>query len=192
MRELKKCEHDDLSEMMSLALDSLLDPGNRRQVEEHVATCLECRQKWQSMQRTSALLAGSAMPGPPLGFSTRVERKLEAGAARRRRLFRGLALLTGSLSLAAVTLAVSVVVGLGIAGWQWLSAQPAVQEESGVISQLISGLGLLGKGASLFLSDLLVHYGVPVALVLGLSLALLAGLWGWLLSRQKTHRNGYA
>ncbi len=192
MRELKKCAHDDLSEMMSMALDGLLDPNSLQEVEEHVATCPTCGQKWQSMQRASRLLAASEMPGPPLGFSTRVERELAAGATHRRRVFRGLALLTGSLSMAAMTMAVSVVVGLGIAGWRWLSTQPVVQQESGVISQLISGLGLLGRTASLFLGDLLVHYGVPVALVLGLTLSLLASLWGWLLSRQKTHRNGYA
>ncbi len=194
MRDLKKCEHDELSEMMSLALDGLLDPNGHQSIEDHVNTCPECRQRWQIMQQTSVLLADSAMPGPPLGFSTRIERQLEASSTHRRRLFRGLAVLTGSLSLATITITVSLAVGLVVAGWDWLSSQPAVQQESGVISQLSSGLGLLGKAVSLFLGDMLTHYGVPVALVLGLSLLLLASLWGWLLNRQsqKTHRNGYA
>jgi hypothetical protein len=62
------------------------------------------------------------------------------------------------------------------------------------ITKLASGMGLLGKGASLFLGDLLSRYGPPLVLLLAIGLMLLAGVWIWLLIRRPggSHRNGYA
>jgi hypothetical protein len=58
---------------------------------------------------------------------------------------------------------------------------------------MASGMGLVGKGASLFLKDLLLRYGPPLVFLLGASLAVLAGVWTWLFIRRpgNSHHNGY-
>ncbi len=195
MRDLKKDRcGEDMSELMSLALDGLLDGKSQERLDAHLAAYPECRQEWEALQRVSSLLASSTSKGPPLGFSARVERRLMTESRNRRRVFRGFAVLGGSLALAGMTLAVLAAIGLNVALWRWLSTQPAVQQESGPISQVATGLGLLGKTASVFLTDVVGRYGLPVALAAGLGLVLLAGLWAWLLHRRagKSHRNGYA
>ena len=69
----------------------------------------------------------------------------------------------------------------------------AVQQGSGAVSQVASGVGLMGKGASLFLKDLLLRYGLPLVFLVGSGLAFLIGIWAWLFSKRSSnfHRNGY-
>jgi anti-sigma factor RsiW len=190
-----ECEHSEqASALMSLALDDLLDADSQRRLQRHLATCSTCREEWEAMQRASALLEQDPLVGPPLGFAVRVERRLEQKAKKRRRAFGGLAVLTSSVSLAAVTASVVVILVLSFVIWPRLSALPTVQERTGALSQVASGMGLVGKGASLFLGDLLLRYGAPLVLLLGIGLVVLLGLWTWLFVRRPGgHRhNGYA
>jgi hypothetical protein len=52
----------------------------------------------------------------------------------------------------------------------------------------------MGKGASLFLKDILLRYGLPVALSVGGGLAVIGGVWAWLFSRRsaRSRRNEFA
>jgi hypothetical protein len=61
------------------------------------------------------------------------------------------------------------------------------------VSQIASGMGLVGKGASFFLGDLLLRYGPPLVILLAIGLAILAGIWLWLFIKRpgNSHRNGY-
>jgi anti-sigma factor RsiW len=180
--------------LMSLALDGALDDGGRQVLEDHVATCTACRAEWQAMQALSGLFERSEMVGPPLGFALRVERSLDARERKRRRTFGGMAVLTGSLSLAGLTVAAVCLIVAGIVAWQWLGPLPAVQQGTSAISQVASGMGLVGKGASFFLGDLLLRYGPPLIVALGVGLVVLLGLWTWLFVRRpgKSRGNGYA
>jgi anti-sigma factor RsiW len=180
--------------LMSLALDGALDDGGRQVLEEHVATCVPCRAEWQAMQALSGLFERSEMVGPPLGFALRVERSLDARERKRRRTFGGMAVLTGSLSLAGLTVAAVCLIVAGIVAWQWLGPLPAVQQGTSAISQVASGMGLVGKGASFFLGDLLLRYGPPLIVALGVGLVVLLGLWTWLFVRRsgRSQGNGYA
>ncbi len=183
----------EITEMMSLALDGLLDEGGQGRLQQHLATCATCRTEWEAMQAVSTLFERSAMVGPPLGFAVRVERRLEARQKKRRRVFGGAAVLTSSLSLAGLTVAAICLVVLGIVAWQWLSAVPSVQVGLEAASQVAAGMGLVGKGASLFLGDLLLRYGAPLLFALGAGVAVLVGLWTWLFVRRpKWPGNGYA
>jgi predicted anti-sigma-YlaC factor YlaD len=195
MGEKVRCEaREQMSVLMSLALDGRLDRDRQPELEQHVATCPDCRSEWNAMQQVSAMLAKSPMVRPSSGFSLRVERRLTQRTLQRRQLFRGMALLTSSLSLAGVGAALVLVIGFGLAAWLWFGSQPAWQQASLSVPQVASGLSLVGKGASLFLKDLLERYGLPVMLLLATGLAVTGGLWAWLVSRKpgRSHRNGYA
>jgi predicted anti-sigma-YlaC factor YlaD len=182
-----------MTALMSLELDGLLDDRDRPCLEQHLMACATCRLEWEAMQQISALFTASPQVGPPLGFATRVERRLGEKNKQRRQVFRGLALLTSSLSLAGVTLIALVVFGLGIAAWRWFDSAPAAQQDTQAVSQMVSGMSLLGRGASLFLSDLLLHYGAPLILLLGVGLAVLVMAWVWLYRKHPngTRDNGY-
>ncbi len=179
---------------MSLALDGMLDSGDRQQMKEHMKTCATCRAEWQAMTQVAALFESSPAVGPPLGFAVRVERRLETKSKQKKRAFGGMAVLTSSLSMAGVTVAAILVLVLGFAAWRWFDSSPAVQQGTHTVTQVASGVGLMGKGASLFLGDLLVRYGAPLVLVLGVGLMVLLAVWAWLLVKRpgSTRRNGIA
>jgi predicted anti-sigma-YlaC factor YlaD len=194
MDGLDACEHNEqVSALMSLSMDGLLDAGDQRRLQQHLAACSACQAEWQAMQQVSALFEESSMVGPPLGFAIRVERRLGEKTKVQRRVFGGMAVLTSSLSLAGITVAAMVAIVLGVVAWQWFGSLSAVQQGSGAVSQVASGVGLMGKGASLFLGDLLLRYGLPLVFLIGSGLALLFGIWAWLFSRRSSnfHRNGY-
>lgn len=194
MDRTMECEHSEqFTALMSLELDGRLDGDDRQRLEQHLVTCPACRVEWQAMQQVSALFAASPMVGPPLGFAVRLERRLAEKKKQRRQLFGGLALLTGSLSLAGVTVAVVVLIVLGVIAWQSFDSSPAMQQGTELASQVASGVGLVGKGASFFLGDLLLRYGAPLVLLLLAGLVLLVALWAWLLVKGPggTRHNGY-
>lgn len=193
MDDRMECNQQDrMTEWMSLALDHLLGEKEERQLQHHLAACPQCQEEWSLMQEVSTLFEQSPMAGPPLGFAIRVERRLEAQTQQRRRLFGGIAVLTGSLSLAGVTLAALALMVLGGMLWSKGGAFDEIQQSTRVISTVASGMGLVGKGASLFLKDILLSYGGPVLLLSGIGLITLVGMWIWVYSRQsaKSHQNG--
>jgi anti-sigma factor RsiW len=195
MSEFAECkQNEQMSELMSMALDGLLDAADQGRLQRHLATCSVCRSEWEALQQVSALFEGSQMIGPPLGFAIRVERRLEQKTVKRRRTFGGVALLTSSLSLVGVTVATVALIVVGLVAWNWLGKLPAVQQGTSAVSQVASGMGLVGKGASLFLGDLLLRFGPALIILIGIGLVVLAGLWIWLFIRRPGgyHRNGYA
>ena len=195
MSERQQCkETEQMTALMSLALDGLQDDEGRRRLEHHLGTCATCRAEWRTMNQISALFERSEMVGPPLGFSIRVERRLAEQTKKRRRVLGGLAVLTSSLSLAGVTIGAVVLIIAGVLAWNWLGSLSSVQQSTGVMSQFASGMGLVGKGASLFLGEWLLLFGPPLVLLLGIGLAVLLGVWTWLYLRRsgRSHRNGFA
>lgn len=195
MEQMTECAHSErMTALMSLALDGMLDSGDRRRMKEHVKTCATCRTEWQAMTQVAALLESSPAVGPPLGFAIRVERRLEEKAKKKKRAFGSVAALTGSLSMVGATVAAVLVIVLGIAAWRWFDTSPTIQQGTQTLTQVASGVGLVGKGASLFLGDLLLRYGAPLLLVLGVGLTVLLVIWAWLLIKRpgSTRHNGIA
>lgn len=195
MERLVECAHGErMTTLMSLALDGLLDSGDRQRLEQHMHSCATCRTEWQAMTQVAALLESSPAVGPPLGFAVRVERQLADKTKKKRRTFGGLAVLTSSLSMVGATVAAVLVIVLGIAAWRWFDTSPTIQQGTQTLTQVASGVGLMGKGASLFLGDLLLRYGAPLVLVLGIGLAVLLAIWAWLLVKRPggTRHNGFA
>jgi len=193
MDAVETCEREQqVTRMMSLALDGLLDEAGRQRLQQHLDACPTCQSEWQAVQAVSTLFERSALVGPPLGFALRVERKLETRQKKRRQTFGGVAVVTSSLSLAGVTIGAICLIVLGIVAWQWLGDLPSVRVGLDAASQMASGMGLVGKGASLFLGDLLLRYGALLLFALGAGVAVLVGLWTWLFVRRpKSPHNGY-
>jgi anti-sigma factor RsiW len=190
-----ECDHDEqMTMLMSFALDDKLNSDGKRRLQRHLQTCPWCRSEWESMQQVSALFEHSSMVGPPLGFAVRVERQIDDKVKMRRRAFGGVAVLTSSLSLAGMTVSAIALVVLGLVTWSWLGSMPAVQQGTSSVAQIASGMALMGKGAGFLLKDLLLRYGPPVVLLLAIGLASLSGMWVWLFVKRpgKSHRNRYA
>lgn len=184
-------EHDEgMTALMSLALDGLLEEQDRRRLEQHLDVCPSCRAEWEAIREIGALFKGSPLVGPPLGFAIRVERRLAEGDRRRRRLFGGMAVVTSGLSLAGLTVGALVLLAAAVVVWLSLGDAPSVQQGTSAALQVASGAGLLAKGASFFLGDLLARYAAPLVLGLGFALAILASLWLWLWNRRPRNSNG--
>jgi anti-sigma factor RsiW len=195
MGELMECEHGErMTALMSLALDGLLEDGDRRRLKQHLLTCQTCRAEWESMRQVASLFKEAPMVGPPLGFAIRVDRRLEEKTKKRRQVFGGLALLTSSLSLAGVTVIVVLTIVFGIITWNKYDTSPAVVEGTVAVSQVASGMSLVGKGASFFLGDLLLRVGAPLVVLLGVGLMVLLAVWVWLFLKRPggRQRNGFA
>ena len=195
MERMVECaDSERMTALMSLALDGMLNSGDRRRMEEHIQACAACRAEWQAMTQVAALLESSPAVGPPLGFAIRVERRLEEQSKKKKRVFGGVAALTGSLSMAGATVAAILVIVLGFAAWRWFDASPSIQQGTQTLTHVASGVGLVGKGASFFLGDLLLRYGAPLVVVLGIGLVVLLAIWAWLLVKRpgKTRHNGIA
>lgn len=194
MERSAECEHsEEMTALMSLTLDGLLEGSDQQRLEQHIADCSCCRAEWETMQQVSALFEGATIAGPPLGFAVRVERRLAEETKKQRQLFGGLAVLTSSLSLAGVTVAVVAMIVLGVVAWRWFDSTPAVQQGTQTVVDVASGVGLVGKAATSFLGDLLLSYGAPLVLVLGVGLTVLLAVWAWLFVKRpgSTRHNGY-
>jgi len=194
MGEIKCEQQEQMAGQMSMALDGLLGADELQRWQRHLQECAVCQAEWQAMQQVSMLLEQAPQVGPPLGFAIRVERRLNEKIRQRRRAFSGLAVLTGSLSLAGVTVAVAVLLVLGWFAWHNRGPLTDVQQGGSAVSQIASGMGLVGKGASLFLVDMLLRYGTPLVFLIGFGLVVLAGIWVWLFLKRpgSSHHNGYA
>ncbi len=168
---------------MSLKLDGLLDEEQERALQAHLATCTACRAEWETLQFVSRLLGDQPMIPAPVGFVARVEHRLAAARATKRRGVIGAATLSlGTLSL--VTLGLSSLAGLLLQLWP-LVQQPSLWENvKGWFSQLVD-VGLsIGQAIVLLLSSLFDVVGGPVLLIYLLAVLLLTTLWSRLVLRR--------
>jgi anti-sigma factor RsiW len=194
MDEAMECKQgDQMTMLMSLSLDGMLDRDGQHRLERHLAGCASCQWEWQAMRQVTAMFEAEPMIGPPLGFSVRIERRLEAKAKQRKRAFGGAAVVTSWLSLAGVTVGAVMLILLGVVGWQWLGSLDSVQTGASALSLVAGNVSLLGKGASLFLGEALLRYGLPLVALLAVGLAVLAGAWTWMVVKRPggSRRNGF-
>lgn len=110
------------SEMMSLALDGLLDSEESQRLDHHLRTCPACQAEWGKWQRIAHVLQAEPFAGPPQGFALNVDRTLQRTEQRREHILGGLMLAGGTLSISALVL---LVVGLTTA--LWLAISPAAR-----------------------------------------------------------------
>jgi len=128
-----------------MTLEDCRDGAVPETLREHLAACKECTVWWKEWQLLSAgfrALAAESVPEPSLGFSARVLRRLEEGAALSgwgaagdfferagRRVVWATLLMTLTVLLALVLPSSGPVRGLGEP--EYLLAQPSVASMSG-------------------------------------------------------------
>lgn len=65
------------------ALDHRLPAAGRLEVEAHLATCDECRGRWEALAWAKAQAASAPRPAPPVDLAARIARALDEEDARR-------------------------------------------------------------------------------------------------------------
>lgn len=168
---------------MSLKLDGLLDQEQERALQAHLATCAACRAEWEALQFVSRLLEEQLMMPAPAGFVARLQGRLGAErAARRRSVLGGTALALGALGLGALGL--SSLAGLIVSLWPLLSQPSLWQNLAGWLDRLADVCLAVGGAIALLLNSLFDAVGGPIMLVYLLAVLLLSILW----SRLVLHR----
>ena len=128
-------ECDTCREWMSLWLDGRLVQAEIEQVEEHIATCPDCRTALDALRHVDRLLSTAPLALPAPGFTLRFQARL-AARHRRRRTWAGI--LTLGLATLGILLVTGVLLALyGLEWWEFLST---------------SGWLALGQGIGLLLS----------------------------------------
>lgn len=131
------------TELMSLALDGLLDEEGRQTLEAHFAICVLCQRTWAAMQQLSTFLSAAPMIGPSPGFATRVTERIVRQQKRRQLVAGYTVLVVGILLLLALPIAY-MAGSVSIAGG-------AVTQEPGFWSQTLAILTRLSGIAYDFL-----------------------------------------
>ena len=97
------------TESMSLALDGLLDATEQHEFDGHLIECEVCRAQWLKWRRISDVFRVEPFTAPAPGFMLRVDQAVQRDEKRRERLWGGLVLVGGTLSIWTVLL-----MGLGL------------------------------------------------------------------------------
>jgi anti-sigma factor RsiW len=63
--------------------DGDLPDGARRELEEHLAACQDCRAEWEAYQRTVGEVSGLRMLAPPDDFAANIAQKIRRHPHRR-------------------------------------------------------------------------------------------------------------
>lgn len=115
------------TEQLSLALDGLLEADERQAFDAHVQACERCRHLWLAWRRISDTLQVEPFSAPTPGFLLRVDRAIQRDEKRRERLWGGIVLVGGTLSIWTVLLiglALAVTVGVTVIP----GVRPGIQE----------------------------------------------------------------
>jgi hypothetical protein len=107
------------SEMMSLALDHMLDGAAEVAFEQHISACNQCQAEWSKWQRISLVFGEEPFAGAAPGFPLRFAATLQREQRRKERMLGGLVLVGGTVSI-------WTIVALSIAGAlaAWLAFTP--------------------------------------------------------------------
>lgn len=113
------------TDVMSLALDGLLDPKERHQFDEHLHGCEACRGHWTKWQHISNVMQVEPFVGPAPGFALRLNRRFNERQQRRERVLGGVVLIGGTLSIWTLLL-----LGLVLTTSVWLAVRPDARVEA--------------------------------------------------------------
>ncbi|MCY3710603.1 MAG: zf-HC2 domain-containing protein [Caldilineaceae bacterium] len=72
----KSADHGEYLMLISLALDGMLDPAEKEQLDGHLEQCSGCRAQWLLWQAIDDRLRAAPVPVPAPGFSRSVAQRL--------------------------------------------------------------------------------------------------------------------
>ena len=160
------------SKLMSARLDGEVDATEMSLLEEHLASCPACQVKWERLQALDHLLASAPLIDAPVRVRVHVMTQLERRDRARRAIIGGTTLSLGTVALALLVLAPSL---LGLL--RAVNIAPALLRGGPVtLTQAVSAWTVVGR-AFIGLFD---RFAIPLAAVglCGLTTAfLLNGLW---------------
>ena len=162
------------TEAMSLALDGLLDATEQQEFDAHLDACEVCRAQWLKWRRISDVFQVEPFTAPASGFMLRVDQAVQRDEKRRERLWGGLVLVGGTLSIWTVLL-------MGLA----LTMTVGMTVFSGSQVDPLSYLGLGGQAAAVLVQSLTTIRdgllamlpGPAVSVGMAAVLAVLALIW---------------
>ncbi|MCC6192437.1 MAG: zf-HC2 domain-containing protein [Anaerolineales bacterium] len=168
--------HKPYQEWMQAVLDGALAPGERRQLEDHLAGCGECQSAWATLNEVQRLFKAGPLVAPRAGFTGRFQARLAQRRSRPRLVWGALA-----LGLAAVATAALVVPpGLGLIYAALRAAQqPATALAiTASLQALVATIDTVG-GALWIAARAVVEPAVanPLAWPLALAALGLTGVW---------------
>lgn len=177
------------SEVMSLALDDLLDTADRRQFDLHLQGCDLCRSQWTKWQHISNVMQMEPFVGPAPGFALRLNQRFYQQQQRRERMLGGIVLIGGTLAIWTL-----LVLGLLLSTSVWLTIQPEARVDT------IQYLGFGGQLVALLINNLSTLRSAVLALapspativVVGFALAIAGLIWIKLVFYRSLPPNGYA
>jgi anti-sigma factor RsiW len=165
-----QCKH--ASQLMSARLDGRLDSTERALLEDHVATCGTCQAEWRKMQRLDQLLGAAPMVEPPVRLRVQVMARLSRRDQARRAVAGGTALILGTVALALLLVAPTLIALVSVSGF----APALASGGPATIAQLLTFLRATGRA----LLVVLEQFAAPLAflIVCGLVLTVtLNSLW---------------
>lgn len=166
--------HHDYSELMSLALDGMLNAGEQQHLDQHLADCPACQRTWSTWQRVSHVLTVEPFAGPAQGFALRFDNVMQRQERRHERVLAGWVLAGGTLAVLAL-----IVLGTALTTTLWMAIAPDAR------TQLVETLGYAGQFAALVFQNLAaVRDGVTALLpdpvvLLAAALALVVAGAAW-------------
>lgn len=155
------------TESMSLALDGLLDTTEQQEFDAHLSVCDTCRAQWLKWRRISDVFRVEPFIAPAPGFMLRVDQAVQRDEKRRERLWGGLVLVGGTLSIWTVLL-----MGLALTLTVGMTAFTGAQVDP------LDYLGIGGQAVAVLLQSLITIRDGLLALLPGpaLTVALAATL----------------
>lgn len=131
------------TESMSLALDGLLETTEQQDFDAHLSACEVCRGQWLTWRRISDVFQVEPFTAPAPGFMLRVDQAVQRDEKRRERLWGGLVLVGGTLSIWTVLL-------IGLA----LTLTVGKTVSAGVQIDPLAYLGLGGQAVAVLMQSL--------------------------------------
>jgi predicted anti-sigma-YlaC factor YlaD len=181
-REDEAMVHKTYQAWMQDLLDGALAAPARRQLEEHLATCAECRSGWDALSAVDRLLADAPMTAPRPGFTGRFSARLAQQRARPRLLWGAAALGVGVVAVAALV----VPLGFGLLfSAARVAQQPAtllalsnsLSATSALVRVVVEALIIAGRAV---LEGMLAQ---PLAWVAAISALALTAVWLYVMRR---------
>ena len=166
---------DHLStESMSLALDGLLDATELQEFDAHLNACEVCRGEWLKWQRISDVFQVEPFTAPAPGFMLRVDQAVQRDEKRRERMWGGLVLVGGTLSIWTVLLmglALTMTVGMTVFSGAQVDPLKYLGIGGEAAAVLVLSLATIRDGLLAMLPDPAVSIGIAAVL------AVLALIW---------------
>lgn len=134
MVEDEAMNHKPYHEWMHAVLDGAIAPADRRALQAHLATCLNCQGTWATLSDVHRLFKAEPLAAPRSGFGGRFQARLAQRRSHPRAIWGALAL--GLSAVAASALVVPV--GLGLI----FSAVRAAQQPATSLALLASAVAM--------------------------------------------------